>query len=250
MDAQLQDLRRRFAESGDPASERRYLLARVRAGSPVPRHCLEVAVHVGDRVALDFLGDHVFVKRTAPRSVHALVSELPGGRAARRRAVLAGGRDLENVNLKDAPTREEFARRIAERAAVVPPGEWVTGGNWDDQAWAPAVMPDATLVDGALRGEGDHDDETAVAEREDVFHPRAACGLDRLARHPLADHALELRDRLLLAQSELTRVCGASARGARPAARQGRTDHLPRGHRRARSRRPRSSRARRCPAPG
>ena len=70
---------------------------------------------------------------------------------------LAGGLDLENVNLKDAPTREEFARRIAERAAIVPPGEWVTGGNWDDQAWAPAVMPDATLVDDALRAAGKAD---------------------------------------------------------------------------------------------
>ena len=67
---------------------------------------------------------------------------------------LAGGLDLDNVNLKDAPTREEFARRIAGRAAVLPPGEWVTGGNWDDQAWDPAVMPDATLVDEALRATG------------------------------------------------------------------------------------------------
>ena len=70
---------------------------------------------------------------------------------------MTGGLDLENVNLKDAPTREEFARRIAERAGALPPGEWVTGGNWDDQAWAPAVMPDATLVDTALRAAGKED---------------------------------------------------------------------------------------------
>jgi predicted amidohydrolase YtcJ len=67
---------------------------------------------------------------------------------------LSGGMSLENVRLKDAPSREEFARRIAERAKAIPAGEWVTGGNWDDQAWTPAVMPDAPLVDGALRAAG------------------------------------------------------------------------------------------------
>jgi hypothetical protein len=70
---------------------------------------------------------------------------------------LSGGLGLENINLKDAPSREEFARRIAEKAAAVPAGEWVTGGNWDDQAWTPAVMPDATLVDDALRAAGKAD---------------------------------------------------------------------------------------------
>jgi predicted amidohydrolase YtcJ len=70
---------------------------------------------------------------------------------------LSGGLGLENVNLKDAPSREEFARRIADRAAALPEGEWVTGGNWDDQAWTPAVMPDATLVDDALRAAGKPD---------------------------------------------------------------------------------------------
>ncbi|HEV8199141.1 MAG TPA: amidohydrolase [Candidatus Polarisedimenticolia bacterium] len=70
---------------------------------------------------------------------------------------LSGGMDLENINLKDAPSREEFARRITEKAASVPAGEWVTGGNWDDQAWTPAVMPDAALVDDALRAAGKAD---------------------------------------------------------------------------------------------
>ena len=81
---------------------------------------------------------------------------LPGFNDAHVHFV-AGGLDLENVNLKDAPSREEFARRIAARAAALPAGEWVTGGNWDDQAWSPAVMPDATLVDDALRASGKED---------------------------------------------------------------------------------------------
>jgi len=66
---------------------------------------------------------------------------------------VSGGLSLENVDLKDAPTREEFLRRIAEHAKTLPPGEWMFGGDWDDQAWDPPVLPDAALIDAAT---GDH----------------------------------------------------------------------------------------------
>src|SRR5512146_3246305 len=41
---------------------------------------------------------------------------------------LDGGTQLENVDLKDAPSQVEFARRIGERAKANP-GEWILGGN-------------------------------------------------------------------------------------------------------------------------
>ena len=50
-----------------------------------------------------------------------------------------GGRQLDNVDLKDADTPEEFARRIGERAKITPAGEWILGGDWDDQRWTPAT---------------------------------------------------------------------------------------------------------------
>src|SRR5215831_17655903 len=40
-----------------------------------------------------------------------------------------GGTQLENVDLKDADSQTEFARRIGERARAKP-GEWITGGEW------------------------------------------------------------------------------------------------------------------------
>lgn len=58
-----------------------------------------------------------------------------------------GGRQLDNVRLKDAPTVEEFARRIGERATRVGSGEWVLGGDWDDQQWNPAVLPTKESID-------------------------------------------------------------------------------------------------------
>jgi predicted amidohydrolase YtcJ len=60
-----------------------------------------------------------------------------------------GGRQLENVDLKDAGTPEEFARRIAARAKTTPNGEWILGGDWDDQQWTPARLPTKELIDSA-----------------------------------------------------------------------------------------------------
>ncbi|HXU10493.1 MAG TPA: amidohydrolase, partial [Candidatus Binatia bacterium] len=60
---------------------------------------------------------------------------------------VVGGMDLDNVDLKDAPTREEFVKRIAAQVARTPKGEWVQGGNWDETMWSPATLPDRTLID-------------------------------------------------------------------------------------------------------
>jgi len=47
---------------------------------------------------------------------------------------VAGGFDLAGVQLRDAATPEEFARRIGEFAAGHP-DDWVTGGQWDHELW-------------------------------------------------------------------------------------------------------------------
>lgn len=60
---------------------------------------------------------------------------------------ITGGQQLDNVDLKDAPTQQEFARRIGEQAKKTPKGEWVEGGDWDDQQWNPAVLPTKELID-------------------------------------------------------------------------------------------------------
>lgn len=48
---------------------------------------------------------------------------------------LDGGRKLASVDLRDAATPAELARRIADFAATVPPGTWITGGDWDHELW-------------------------------------------------------------------------------------------------------------------
>jgi predicted amidohydrolase YtcJ len=58
-----------------------------------------------------------------------------------------GGLALDQVELNDATSATEFARRIGERARRTPKGEWVEGGDWDETKWNPARMPAKELID-------------------------------------------------------------------------------------------------------
>lgn len=58
-----------------------------------------------------------------------------------------GGDHLSAVQLKDAASPEEFAKRIGDRAKTTPKGEWVLGGDWDEQKWTPANLPTKELID-------------------------------------------------------------------------------------------------------
>src|SRR5690242_1971895 len=58
-----------------------------------------------------------------------------------------GGLALDRVQLNDAASAKEFARRIGERVEQTPKGEWVTGGDWDETKWTPPAMPTKDLID-------------------------------------------------------------------------------------------------------
>ena len=59
---------------------------------------------------------------------------------------LDGGFKLAGVELRDAATPEEFARRIGDFARTVPPGTWITGGDWDHELWG-GELPRKEWVD-------------------------------------------------------------------------------------------------------
>ncbi|MGA9055798.1 MAG: amidohydrolase [Terriglobia bacterium] len=60
---------------------------------------------------------------------------------------IQGGFQLLEVDLKDAPSEEVFVRRIADKASTLPPGRWMRGGNWDEEAWPSEKLPDRWLID-------------------------------------------------------------------------------------------------------
>ena len=61
--------------------------------------------------------------------------------------LMTGGAQLASVDLKDAATPAEFARRIGDRAKQTGRGEWMLGGNWDEQRWPGAPLPTRGLID-------------------------------------------------------------------------------------------------------
>jgi predicted amidohydrolase YtcJ len=71
---------------------------------------------------------------------------LPGFNDAHVHFV-SGGQQLDNVQLKDAASPEEFARRIAARAKATSKGEWILGGDWDETKWNPPNIPTKELID-------------------------------------------------------------------------------------------------------
>ncbi len=62
---------------------------------------------------------------------------------------ISGGLQLDSVQLNDASSPEEFAKRIGDFAKRVPKGEWITGGDWDEEKWNPPHLPTKELVDAA-----------------------------------------------------------------------------------------------------
>ncbi len=58
-----------------------------------------------------------------------------------------GSAKLSRVDLKDARSPEEFTQRIAAAARALPKGQWVLGGNWDDQGFAAPQLPTRQWMD-------------------------------------------------------------------------------------------------------
>lgn len=59
---------------------------------------------------------------------------------------LDGGFRLAAVNLRDAASREELARRLEAHAAGLEEGEWILGGDWDHELWG-GGLPDRSWID-------------------------------------------------------------------------------------------------------
>lgn len=63
---------------------------------------------------------------------------------------MSGGFQLASVDLRDAATPAEFARRIGAFARTLPVGRWITGGDWDHELWG-GELPRREWVDSLTR---------------------------------------------------------------------------------------------------
>lgn len=64
--------------------------------------------------------------------------------------LLALGAKLRQVDLRGAPSEEDAAARLAERAAHLPRGAWVVGFGWDETRWREPRSPGRASLDRAL----------------------------------------------------------------------------------------------------
>jgi predicted amidohydrolase YtcJ len=120
--------------------------AAVWTGNPAQPSATDVAV-IGDRI-VDVGSSDDIDRWHGPRTTVIDAGSrrlIPGFNDAQVR-VVAAGLALDEVNLSDAGTAAEFARRINERAKAKP-GEWILGGRWDESAWTPTELPTRFLID-------------------------------------------------------------------------------------------------------
>lgn len=60
--------------------------------------------------------------------------------------LLTGGARFFRVDLRGTRSRQEFTQRIADRARTTPPGEWILGGDWNQEEWG-GEFPDREWID-------------------------------------------------------------------------------------------------------
>ena len=109
----------------------------------------EAVAIVGERIA--FVGD-----RAGAHRFHGDQTEIVdlGGKFVAPGFIdnhthfFIGAFGLASVQLNDASSKEEFIRRIADYAKSRPKGEWILGGNWDEEKWG-GVLPDRRWIDAA-----------------------------------------------------------------------------------------------------
>ena len=109
----------------------------VRAWTGDPRRPWADAIAVaGDRIAA--VGSSAEIRKLTPpaaRTIDGAGQMMVPGFIDSHIHFIDGGLGLSSVQLRDARTPREFISRIEAFAAAVPPGAWITAGDWDHEQW-------------------------------------------------------------------------------------------------------------------
>jgi hypothetical protein len=102
----------------------------------------------GDRITV--VGSNAEVRKTLGPHTCILDAEgrltLPGFNDSHVH-FLVGGQSLVGIMLRDTRDEGEFVERLRSYVAALPKGEWVTGGQWDHEAWPSRNRPSKWLID-------------------------------------------------------------------------------------------------------
>jgi len=111
--------------------------ARVWTGNPSQPWASGIAVS-GERIST--VGSSAEIAKLLQGAPRARVIDAKGGLVGpgfidSHVHFITGGFRLSSVQLRDAHTPAAFIARIKAYAATLPPGAWITGGDWDHQNW-------------------------------------------------------------------------------------------------------------------
>ncbi|MGH9581461.1 MAG: amidohydrolase family protein, partial [Bryobacteraceae bacterium] len=124
---------------------------KVWTGNPEKKRAEAVAI-AGNRIAA--VGSTAQILKLRQRATRVFDLEghlvLPGFDDARVH-FYPGGADLTGPQLRYARSAAEFRDTLADFAAHVPKGQWITGGNWDCEEWKTPRPPSHQLIDSATK---------------------------------------------------------------------------------------------------
>jgi predicted amidohydrolase YtcJ len=120
--------------------------ARVWTGDETMPWAEAVAVRGDEIVAVGSNADIAPLAGTETKVIDAAGGMLLPGFIDTHVHFATSGAGLASVQLRDAGTPEEFARRIGAFAAGLPPGEWVQNGDWDHELWG-GELPHRDWID-------------------------------------------------------------------------------------------------------
>jgi predicted amidohydrolase YtcJ len=121
--------------------------AKIWTGDKARPSAAAIAV-IGDRIVATGSGEEIDAWRGADTKVlDARGKVLVPGFNDSHTHFSSAGFGLAQVDLKNADSPEELARRIGEKTKSLKTGEWVLGGNWDDQNFSPPRLPTRWDID-------------------------------------------------------------------------------------------------------
>lgn len=136
------------AQAQRPAAELIVSDAKIWTGDARVPEAAALAVLDGRIVAIGSEPDVMAWRGPATQVVKAGGGRIVPGFNDAHVHVIDGATALEAIQLHDVTSAEEFTRRIAERAAHTPKGEWIIGGDWDETRWKVVALPTRQLIDG------------------------------------------------------------------------------------------------------
>jgi predicted amidohydrolase YtcJ len=128
------------------APEAIYFNGNIRTGDGKQPSARAIAIAAGTIVAVGSSDEIRKLAAPSTRMVDLKSAPVVPGFIDNHVHFVSGGLGLDQVDLRDAATPEEFKQRIAQTATKLSEGRWITDGNWDHETWG-GELPTRDWID-------------------------------------------------------------------------------------------------------